>query len=179
LQRATPPPCPAGVDSITALLRYDQRAARLIAALKYRDRRSVVPWLARAMTQLVTPTPGAVVTWAPTATDRSRRRGFDQAELLARAVAARWRRPCLRLLARRRGPAQTGRDALARRMPAGFVARRHAPSHVVIVDDVMTTGATLSAAAAVLRTAGAERIVAVTAARTPLKVVSAAVDHCA
>jgi predicted amidophosphoribosyltransferase len=48
-----------------------------------------------------------------------------------------------------------------------FAARRRVPGHVLLVDDVATTGATLAAAARALRDAGASRVVAVTAARTP------------
>jgi ComF family protein len=179
LRRATPPPVPRGVDAIAALLRYDDGAARLIGALKYRDRRAAVPWLASAMAALVTCPDDAVVTWAPTATARRRGRGFDQAELLARALASRWRRPCRALLSREPGPPQTGRDALARRAPAGFRVQTRAPRSVLLVDDVMTTGATLTAAASALRAGGAQQVIALTAARTPLKVTLRTADHCA
>jgi predicted amidophosphoribosyltransferase len=131
------------------------------------------------MAGLVACPPDAVVTWAPTAPARRRGRGFDQAELLARAIASRWRRPCRALLVRAAGPPQTGRDALARRTPAGFRARARATRTVVLVDDVMTTGATLTAAARALRDGGADQVIAVTAARTPLKVTLRAADHSA
>ncbi|MFI5053246.1 MAG: ComF family protein, partial [Acidimicrobiia bacterium] len=129
----------------------------------------VVPWLAAAMVEEVqrVGAPFGVVTWAPTTPERRRRRGFDPAELLARAVARRVRAGCATLLVRRPGPPQTGLGAVARQCGPQFTARRAAPSRVLLVDDVATTGATLAAAAITLRDAGAREIVALTAARTP------------
>jgi predicted phosphoribosyltransferase len=71
-------------------------------------------------------------------------------------------------LGRRPGPAQTGRPGVERAAPAPFVLRRWSgpvPDHVVLVDDVVTTGSTLAAAAAVLRAAGCRRVDAVAVAR--------------
>jgi competence protein ComFC len=111
-----------------------------------------------------------VVTWAPTSKDRRRRRGFDQAELLARRVARELGLPSAALLRRAHGPPQTGRLAAERRVgPAFVVVAARVPSHVLVVDDVVTTGATLTAAARALRHAGAATVVGVAAARTPLK----------
>jgi predicted amidophosphoribosyltransferase len=107
------------------------------------------------------------VTWAPTTLERRRARGFDPAEVLARAVARGLGVPCARLLDRRPGPPQTGLAAAARLLGPRFVARRAAPSRVLLVDDVATTGATLAAAAAALRGAGAQNVLAITGARTP------------
>jgi predicted amidophosphoribosyltransferase len=66
------------------------------------------------------------------------------------------------------GPPQTGLPAVDRRRGPVFRARNAAPFTVLLVDDVATTGATLAAAAAALREAGAARVLAATAARTPL-----------
>ncbi|HEX8771251.1 MAG TPA: phosphoribosyltransferase family protein, partial [Acidimicrobiales bacterium] len=96
------------------------------------------------------------MTWAPTTGARRRERGFDQAELLARAVARRLGLPCRRLLRRRPGPAQTGRDREGRQSGPAFTTRRvTGPARVLLVDDIVTTGATVSAAARALRAAGA------------------------
>lgn len=167
LGRLLPPP---GLDALHAAVSYEDAARPLITSLKYRDQRAATSWLADAMVAVL---PGSarpeVVTWAPTTAARRRARGFDQAELLARAVARRLRVPARRLLRRQAGSSQTGRSASARhRDVAAFVGvRRHPGNVVVLVDDVVTTGATLSAAATPLRRAGTPRVIGLVAAATP------------
>lgn len=153
-----------------SLLDYEGPARQLVARLKYRNDRSGLSWLADGMAALLAPRPGVVVAWVPTTTSRRRTRGFDQAALLARAIARRWRVPCADLLRRRDTAPQTGRTAAERRTGVA-VGLRHpharAPDAVVLVDDVLTTGATLRSVAEVLRSAGTTWIGALTAARTP------------
>jgi predicted amidophosphoribosyltransferase len=160
-------PAPAGVDSCAAFLAYAGAGRELVARLKYRNARSSVPFLARGMAAIV-PYEIDLVTWAPTTPARLRSRGFDQARLLSRAVARELGVPCRALVRRRPGPAQTGRDALARYSGPGFAARRPvAGRRVLLVDDVVTTGATVAAASRALRAAGAGEVHVVAAARTP------------
>ncbi len=157
----------AGVDRCFALLEYAGAARELVARLKYRNARAGVRWLAGAMAALVDE-PVSVVTWVPTTTARRRARGFDQAELLARAVARRLRTPCRRALRRHPGPPQTGADAATRRLGRPVIAARgQLTGTVLLVDDVTTTGITLTAAAQAARSAGADRVIALVAARTP------------
>lgn len=160
----SPPP---GVDRCCALLDYDGAGRELVARLKYRNARSSLPFLVRGMAALVADTPPDLVTWAPTTPARVRARGFDQAELLARGVARHLGVPCRRLLRRGAGPAQTGRDAVDRhRGPAFASARRLDGLRILLVDDVVTTGATVAAAAQALREVGAGEVAVVAAART-------------
>ena len=161
-------PCPPGLDGCAALLDYDGTGRELVARLKYRNARSALPFLARALAPLAAGHPLDVVTWVPTTAARRRGRRFDQAELLARAVARRLGLPCRRLLRREAGPPQTGLDLSSRRAGPSFrpVRRLRAGTAVLLVDDVVTTGATVSAAARALKAAGAARVEAAAAART-------------
>jgi predicted amidophosphoribosyltransferase len=149
------------------VLAYEGIGRELVSRLKYRNARAAIPRLGRAMAARVDPTRVDVVTWAPTTPVRRRERGFDQAELLARAVARNLGRRCAPLLRRPKGLPQTGRSRADRRHGPAFVAVGPVPEGVLLVDDVVTTGATLSAAAKALREAGARRVLAVPAARTP------------
>ena len=103
-----------------------------ITGLKNHDRRARVTELADGLAALAPDTPGLVVTWAPTERHRRRRqRGFDQAELLARAVARRRRLPVRGLLTRRPGAPQAGQAAGERWRHPGFSARARAPEVVL------------------------------------------------
>ena len=168
---APPPalPAPPGVTSCAALAAYVGVAREVVARLKYRPNRAALPWLAGRMAALAAGTPADAVTWVPTATDRRRRRGFDHGQLLARAVAARLDLPCRPLLRRRPGPAQTGRSRAERLGGPPLQVRPGAriPARVLVVDDVVTTGATLTVAAGCLRAGGAHEVHAVVAARRP------------
>jgi predicted amidophosphoribosyltransferase len=160
-----------GLDACRALLLYEGPARELVARLKYRNDRRVLAWLADGIAALLEPPPGAVVTWVPTTDVRRRGRGFDQARLLAKAVARRWRVPCRELLRRRDGTPQTGRSLVQRQEGVDIVVHRgFAPAGgvpCILVDDVVTTGATLRTAAVALRATGASWIGGVAAAATP------------
>ena len=157
-----------GVGSVPSLFAYESGGARVVQALKFRDGRRLVGPLADGLTGLVPGTAGAVVTWVPTTAARRQARGFDQSELLARALARRLDRPCRALLRRYPGPSQTGRDRAARAANVAFaVPRSRRPLPVVLVDDVCTTGATLRAAHQALRASGTIDVAPVVVARTP------------
>jgi hypothetical protein len=100
---------------------------------------------------------------------RHRRRGFNQARILAEAVAARVGLDVADCLARAGASgSQVGRprDARLSAPPGHIRARSPTPPRAVIVDDVATTGATLAACAQALRAGGALEVRAVTFART-------------
>jgi ComF family protein len=170
---------PVGVDRCDAVLSYEGAGRDLVARVKYRNARSTLRWLAVQMAGLVDPRDVDVVTWVPTTTDRRARRGFDQAELLARAIARRLHRPCRRLLVRGAGPPQTGRSLPERRAgPRLHATRTCEGQRVLLVDDVITTGTTVEMAARALRAKGVQRVQAVAAARTLLKRHPADSDNC-
>lgn len=160
LTPAPPLPPPDGLDDCWALLEYDDLTARLVAELKFHNHRDAMRPVARAMAQFVAHSPVAVdvITWAPTSDRRRRHRGYDQAELLARAIARHAGHRTERSLVRRSNRAQTGADRAHRLDGPVFAAARATSGHVVVVDDVWTTGSTLSTAARTLRQGGATRV---------------------
>jgi predicted amidophosphoribosyltransferase len=143
---------------------HSGRPAELVRELKYGRATSVVTELAEAMVDQV----GSVdlITWVPASPARRRRRGFDQGELLARAIGRRCRRPVRRLLARCDDVAQTSRDLEGRLQGPEFSPTgrrlRFGPA-VLLVDDVVTTGSTLRAAGSVLLLRGAGSVTALVA----------------
>jgi predicted amidophosphoribosyltransferase len=160
---------PHGLDSLTALTCYDDRSAVFITDAKYRNSRAALGVLARwAVEQIPEHVRSEIdaVTWAPTTVARRRERGFDQARLLARMVGRRVHLPVRRLLRRIDGPTQTGRSRAERLEGPRFEGIGRV-DRVVVIDDVCTTGATLSASAAALRRAGSTRVHALVLARTP------------
>ena len=150
---AAPPAMPAGGDVIAAVP-FLGRPREVLLNFKYGNRRQLGHHLAglvvnRLLAAGVSPADVDVVTWAPTSASRRHRRGFDQAELVARRVALQLGVPCRRLL-RRHGaaPPQTGLDRATRLHGPVFNAAPATRGHrVLVVDDVVTTGSTLRSAA--------------------------------
>lgn len=142
--------------------------------LKFGGIRSAATALSGAMVDALRaePVPGrapVMVTWVPLGRRRRRDRGYDQAQVLAERVAVTTGLPCFRLLARVvETPPQARRNAAERAhaLRGAFRATRTAPGSVLLVDDVLTTGATAAECAGVLRAAGASEVGLLTAARS-------------
>ncbi|MEZ5341750.1 MAG: phosphoribosyltransferase family protein [Acidimicrobiales bacterium] len=105
------------------------------------------------------------VTWVPASPEQKRRRGFDQGRILARGVGRQLQIPTRSLL-RRSGAPQTGQSRAERLLGPDLYARRRTQGAVLVVDDVVTTGASLRRAAMVLVQSGAHRVDAVVFAAT-------------
>ncbi|OFW98869.1 MAG: hypothetical protein A3E78_13410 [Alphaproteobacteria bacterium RIFCSPHIGHO2_12_FULL_63_12] len=167
---------PPEFDSARAAVIYDDASHGLIVSFKHADRTDLTPllaqWLARAGSGLVTP--GALLIPAPLHPARLFARRYNQAALLSRAVAALTgaRFEPMALTRLRPTPPQKNLSPEARRrnVAGAFAVRADkaalvAGAHIVLVDDVLTTGATLSSCARALKKAGAARVDALVLAR--------------
>lgn len=198
--RTAPAPCPPGLPPLWAALGYDDVARAAILAYKERGRHPLARPLGRALAgavaaALITTAAGqpVVLVPVPSAAAARRARGHDHALGLARHAARLLRRVgqpayAVPLLRQHRRPAdQAGLSALARRDNlAGALAVRSAaarrlqrtgrPTQVIVVDDVVTTGATLGEAARALRAGGLAVDAAAVVAATRLRRPSASFD---
>ena len=112
------------------------------------------------------------ITWVPLSRARLRRRGYDQARLLAEVIAKEKGIPCEAFLKKiRNNPAQSGSGGYeARRVNAAgaYCSQQEdklAGKNILLVDDIVTTGATAMECARTLRKAGAKRVTVLTVAR--------------
>ncbi|MEA2492345.1 MAG: hypothetical protein QOJ29_256 [Thermoleophilaceae bacterium] len=153
-----------------AAFAYEGPAGALVRALKFRGRTAVADAMAAQLVARVPPVllTGVVVP-VPVHPKHRRRRGVDHAHALAAAVARRAGLELSHCLERGGDPLpQVGRGRTARLSgpPGSIRVCGSAPDTALLVDDVVTTGATLAACAAVLRAAGAREIAAIAYART-------------
>lgn len=112
-----------------------------------------------------------IISWAPVSRKRRRSRGYDQSELLAKAVAAKLGLPCLRTLekVRHNAPQSRTKNAAERAKNVKGAYRCCDPDAVrdrkiLLIDDIVTSGSTLSECAKMLKNAGASRVTALTVA---------------
>jgi ComF family protein len=161
---------PEPIAAARAPFLFDGPARRAVHRLKYAGWRPVAEALGAAMIEVAKTTRGPAhsVAWVPLSRRRRADRGFDQARALAAAVGRGLELP-VRPLLRRVGDAgpQARRSGAERRlaMRGAFSCRGDVPERVLLVDDVLTTGATASACAEALTRAGAGEVVVLTAAR--------------
>ena len=159
---------PEPLTTARAPFRYDGPVKAAIHRLKFSGWRDVGAALAAAIVT-TGPPPADVITWVPLAHRRLAERGYDQARALATGLARELDVPAARLLRRVAAttPQARRRGAERRRAMSGaFAPLRSAPPRVLLVDDVLTTGATAAACAGALLDAGALEVHLVTAARS-------------
>lgn len=156
-----------GLDRAWSAAPHEGVARDLVAALKFRRLLPVAALMAERIAWLA---PGVLLSGTivpvPTARFRSLARGFDPAAEIARALAAKTELPIDACLVRKGGGRQVGRRRSERiAHPPQIETRSKVPRSVLLIDDVLTTGATLSSCAQALRRSGAVRIVAITFTR--------------
>ena len=170
------PRCPLAHGALARAwtpMAYEGPARELVHAFKLRGALGLAELMAAQMVAtapagLLRPRAGAVLVPVPAAPLRRRLRGFDHAARLAAAIATRTGLPAVGCL-RRVGPAP--RQARARRAArlergrVGVGVTGAVPARVILIDDVLTTGATLQACAAALQAAGAGSVLGVAYAR--------------
>jgi predicted amidophosphoribosyltransferase len=158
---------PHGIDRAWSSASHEGVARSLVGALKFRRLLPVAELMADRIHWLA---PGhllgGTVVPVPSAPPRLRSRGFDPAGELAMALAASLETKLSSCLARQGLGHQVGRRRADRiGNPPKIEAIAPAPRSVLLVDDVLTTGATLTSCAMALRGAGAKRVVALTFTR--------------
>ena len=162
-------------DGCFSPLAYRDSVVEAVHRYKFQRVRAYDKPLGQLMAQCLLdrrPQGADLVTWAPLSRRRLRERGFDQAELLARVVARETGIPARATLCKRRntGPQSRLQEESARRANA-LGAYEPVPGlelagmRVVLVDDVVTSGATLGECARILRQAGAAEVVCLTLTR--------------
>lgn len=171
LLRAEPPNI-NGATATYSLLSYVDLAKPLISGIKYKNKRAALSWLAWNMIELLDDKHREVdlVTWIPTNRNHIHARGVDHGKWLAQQCARALAKPLIPTLMRTQDEAQTGKTRAERlKNPKFFTIPgvSIAGARVLVVDDVLTTGATMGWAAHALRAAGAMRVIVLTAAATP------------
>jgi predicted amidophosphoribosyltransferase len=171
-ERCPPRRCPARRQAFAAAwspLAYAAAVPSLVIALKDHGALRVATTMAAHLASAAPPGIWDDGTLVPVPADplRRRRRGVDHAARIASELGPRVGLPIAHVLARERAPAHARLSRRARLGDeVGVRTRGAVPLRTILVDDVHTTGATLHACALALREAGADRVTAVTYART-------------
>ena len=171
--RTSAPECPVSknkypfVDSWLSLWYYEDTARESLRRFKFLGKRSYAVGFGRLLAMKLQQEDRQVdlITWVPVSTLRRFSRGYDQDQLIARALSEELGVPCVACLRKvRHNKPQSGISGLAQRRANVLNAYkpvsvdRFAGKNVLLVDDILTTGATAGECARVLLTAGAAQV---------------------
>jgi ComF family protein len=166
-----PPPVSSPFHTVVAPVAYDFPVDAAIKALKFKRKLYYAPAFAELLCEACRELPGDIDAVLPVPLHWRRRwfRGFNQAYEIGKPVARYLGLPMVRGVIRRRAtPSQSGLNARerARNLRRAFVVRRAIPHrHVLIIDDILTTGATVRQLASVVRAGGSDKVSVLTVAR--------------
>lgn len=162
------------IGAFTAVWYYEEDVRSSLLRYKFSNQRSYAGAYGRMMAMRISrdiPADFDVITWVPVSAKRKRQRGYDQVELMARAVSQELGKPCEKLLVKHRdNKANSGLEtAEERRANVLGVYRAEQTEEirnkrVLLLDDILTTGATASECARVLLSAGAKEVYCAAAA---------------
>lgn len=149
---------------------YEAEIKDLIRKLKYQRAVEAAEPLAALLSPLVNPARFDLISWVPANTTHQRRRGYNQAQLIAASLAQNLQlpsRPTLAKLGQSRQVGTSRQKRLAQVKDAFYPLRQKGieKARILLVDDVVTTGATLSECSKVLKAAGAKYIWGIAAAK--------------
>ncbi len=170
-----PRSCPCGPDlpAITALFSLTPALRTFLHQIKYKNQKQLtglIPTLLKTnqikTLSLIARTPGAILVPIPLHRRRERERGFNQSRLIAQEISQITSAPCAEILERTR---ETQSQAKTKRRPdrekntkGAFTCTTKLPSikntQVILVDDVVTSGSTMAAAASALMRGGAHTV---------------------
>lgn len=159
-------------DEARSAVNYDGNAKDLVHRLKYGNAQYLANTLSQYLLDvlLLSDWQADCITYVPIHKSRRKQRGYNQAELLANALAERTNLPCVNLLeksVKTPNQAKLNREARLENLKDSFSARQTPPDHVILVDDVMTTGSTADECSRVLKRAGAKVVYVLTFASVP------------
>ncbi len=150
------------IFSVHKLGLYEDWVKELIFVMKFAPNREAARLLGSRMAKQIDPEKIELITYVPTDRKRVRQRGFDHAKLIAQQVSSELDLPLVHSLSRRHSARQVGMSRADRRrqMTDMFMVRgdHHQGSRVLLVDDVLSTGATIEAAAKAIKSSGAYRV---------------------
>lgn len=159
-------------DEARSSVSYDGNAKNIVRRLKYGSAKYLAHSISEYLldTLLMTDWEFDCFTFVPMHKKRERKRGYNQARVLAEELAAHTTTPCIPLLEKIKetpNQARLDRETRETNLAGAFSAPTKVPEHIVLIDDVMTTGSTVNECAKILKKSGASIVYVLTFASVP------------
>lgn len=160
------------VDEARSSVIYDGIAKDFVHRLKFGFAKYLVPYMVEYMVDTLNSTAWKVdcVTFVPMHAKAQKKRGYNQARLLAELIAERYDTKCLQLIVKNKetpNQARLKKSDRIENLKNAYESVEKAPDKILLVDDVMTTGATLNECAKILKRNGTKIVYALTFASVP------------